>query len=156
MNRGAANLSAIVVNWNGGDLLRSCLQSLVAATAGLEAEIWLVDNASTDGSLEGAVEAFSQVQAIRNPANEGFARAVNAALARASGDCVLLLNPDARIDATALRRLLEVMRSEASIGIIGCPSVDASGEGAPGHESSFPGARGKRVAAAYGAIRDAA
>ncbi len=156
MNRGAVNLSAIVVNWNGGDLLRSCLHSLEAATAGLEAEIWLVDNASMDGSAEAAVASFSEARVIRNSTNEGFARAVNSALSEAGGDFTLLLNPDAQIDAASLHRLLAVTRADATIGIAGCPSVDAEGKSAPGYETSFPGARRRMIAAADRSVRDVA
>lgn len=156
MNRGAVDLSAIVVNWNGGDLLRSCLHSLVAATAGLEDEIWLVDNASTDGSAESAMSSFPEARVIRNSRNEGFARAVNAALSKAAGDFTLLLNPDAQIDTASLHRLLDVMRADASIGIAGCPSVDAEGKGAPGYETSFPGARRQAIAATDERVRDVA
>jgi hypothetical protein len=156
MNRGAVDLSAIVVNWNGGDLLRSCLRSLVAATANMKGEIWLVDNASSDGSAESAMSSFPEAQVIRNSRNEGFARAVNAALSEAAGDFTLLLNPDAQISAASLHCLLDVMRADATIGIAGCPSVDAEGRGAPGYETSFPGARRKAIAAAEERVRDAA
>jgi len=143
-------LSVIVVNWNGGDLLALCLDSVRGATGSISAEVLLVDNASSDGSIERAAAALPEARLIRNNGNLGFARAVNQALEVAAGEFLLLLNPDARIERHAIARMFEVMTTDARIGIIGCPSVDENGRLVPGYEISYPGARSQVVAAAGG------
>jgi len=156
MTEQAVDLSVVVVNWNGGEGLQACLRSVRAAAQGLSAEIWLVDNASTDASAGAAVRSFPALRLIQNRENAGFACAANQALSQASGIFVLLLNPDAQIGAEALARLLEVMRSDPSIGIAGCSSVDREGRRVPGYETSFPGQRRRLVPQASGPGRDVA
>jgi len=150
-------LSVIVVNWNGGDLLASCLSSVRDATGGISTEVLLVDNASTDGSTARALAALPAAKLIQNSGNSGFARAANQALEVAAGEFLLLLNPDARIERGSIARMLEVMATDARIGIIGCPSADENGRVVPGYETSYPGARGRTLAATGGgAERDVA
>ena len=88
------DLSVIVVSWNVRELLRGCLAALPAATAGIESETVVVDNASTDGSPQMVAEDFPQVTLLRNEANLGFARANNRGLAAAQGRYCALLNSD--------------------------------------------------------------
>jgi len=150
-------LSVIVVNWNGGDLLASCLSSLRGATGGISTEVLLVDNASTDGSAARAVAALPAAKLIQNSDNRGFACAVNQALDVAAGEFMLLLNPDARIERHAVVRMIEVMATDARIGIIGCPSTDENDRVVPGYEDSYPGTRHRTVVATNGgAERDVA
>jgi len=157
MTAQAAALSVIIVNWNGGDLLLSCLRSLREAIEGLPAEVWLVDNASSDGSAESAARELPTVRLIRNSENLGFARAANQALAAASGELLLLLNPDVQIDRPALARMMATMESDRRIGIAGCPSVDDDGRVAPGYELSYPGKRARAVGSGNGGVeRDVA
>lgn len=141
----ATDLSVIVVNWNAGDALDTCLSAVFSAVAGMRAEVWLVDNASEDGSTERAARDHRALRVIRNAANVGFARGVNEALPRAGGEVTLLLNPDAVIERDALLRLMEVMRADTRIGIAGCGSVSANGRPAPGYETSYPGLRAEMV-----------
>lgn len=149
-------VSIIVVNWNGGAALGSCLDSAAGAVRGRRAEVLLVDNASTDGSAEEALGAHPEVRLIRNGANVGFAGGANTGLSEASGEVLLLLNPDAQIGAEALGRLLGVMQQDGRIGIAGCGSVDGEGRSAPGYEMSLPGQRGVSVARREGQGRDVA
>jgi hypothetical protein len=134
-------LSVIVVNWNAGELLTACLASVEAATAGLQAEVWVVDNASSDGSADRALRAHPQAYLLRNSENVGFARAANHALAQAKGEFLLLLNPDAELSSEALDQMLATMSSHPRVGIVGCGSVDEEGRASPGHELSYPGQR---------------
>jgi hypothetical protein len=149
-------LSVIVVNWNGGDLLTSCLRSLRGATAGVATEVLLVDNASSDGSAARAAAELPEAKLIRNSGNLGFARAVNQALGVAGGEFLLLLNPDARIEQHVVTRMIEVMATDARIGIVGCPSADENGRVVPGYETSYPGMRGQAVTAVSGSEHDVA
>jgi hypothetical protein len=156
MNQDRPDLSAIVVNWNGGEMLLRCLQSLLAAAQGMSAGIWLVDNASGDGSAERAIQTYPEVRLIRNDGNLGFARAANQALAQAAGAYLLLLNPDVQIGREALTRMLGVMRGDSRIGIAGCPSVDGQGRRVPGYELSFPGQRRAAVSQSEGEVQEVA
>jgi len=149
------SLSIIIVNWNGGESLQSCLRSVFEA-ARVPAEIWLVDNASGDESAERAAAAFPSLKLIQNSRNVGFARAVNQALEKSAGEFVLLLNPDVEISAEALSGLLAVMDRDGRVGIAGCPSVDAGGRVVPGYERSFPGRRKDVVCQTEGPGRDVA
>ena len=138
-------LSVVIVNWNGGEELLACLKSVYGATTGINAEVWLVDNGSSDGSAERAAAVYPYLRVIRNDGNLGFARAANQALAEAQADFMLLLNPDALLEREALAAMLGVMREDARVGIIGCPSVDEQGAWTPAYERSYPGRRGHPV-----------
>jgi GT2 family glycosyltransferase len=88
-------IAVVIVNWNGGDYLPECLRALAVQDRSPDRVI-VVDNASTDGSLDEALQRFPSIEPIRLPTNVGFAAANNVALS-ACGDCewVALLNPDA-------------------------------------------------------------
>ena len=103
-------LSVCIVNWNTVADLRVCLQSLREHpfTGGAQ-EVIVVDNASADGSAAMAAAEFPQVALIANPANENFARGTNQAVAQATGDLILLLNPDVQISPGALDTLAEML-----------------------------------------------
>jgi GT2 family glycosyltransferase len=98
-------IALVIVNWNGGETLRRCLDAVGAQERPADRVI-LVDNASTDGSLEAALADFPFVESMRMPTNVGFAAANNAAL-RTATDCdwVALLNPDAFPAQSWLARL---------------------------------------------------
>ncbi|MFN2544487.1 MAG: glycosyltransferase family 2 protein [Actinomycetota bacterium] len=89
-------VSIVVVNWNGRDVIRPCLESLQQLTYP-RLEIVVVDNASTDGSIE-AIEASPGVRLVRNHENLGFPRACNRGIAETGGEYVLLLNNDTVAD----------------------------------------------------------
>jgi GT2 family glycosyltransferase len=96
------DLSIIIVNWNTRDLLRDCLASVQAGLGTLQAEVWVVDNGSTDGSIQMLMDKFSDLNLISNPVNRGFAAANNQALAHALGRHVLLLNTDTLVHGSVL------------------------------------------------------
>jgi GT2 family glycosyltransferase len=100
-------IAVIVVNWNGGDFLRRCLESVTGQQRPADRVI-VADNASQDGSLDSALRLFPWVEPLRLPANVGFAAANNAAL-ELCGDCdwIALLNPDAFAAPSWLARLAE-------------------------------------------------
>src|SRR5215475_10741739 len=96
-----------VINWNSGTLLRTCIDSLLATTKG--AEILVIDNASTDDSLD-SVDGFrNRVDFIRNSVNRGFAAAVNQAFQTTSSTYVLILNPDIQVLPGAIQILENFM-----------------------------------------------
>jgi GT2 family glycosyltransferase len=115
---GTADLGVIIVNWNTRDLLRTCLTSVFASDR-LTLEVWVVDNASTDGSRETLENSFPAVRWIANDENVGFARANNQALARITSRHVLLLNSDTEVQGGALATLVEFMDANAGVGAAG-------------------------------------
>ncbi len=124
--RGLA-LSIIVVNWNTRDLLADCLRSVYDTVRDLSFEVFVVDNASSDGSAVMVRERFPMVRLIENPDNAGFARANNQALAEACGEYLLLLNPDTVAMPGALHRLVSFLKAMPEYGIVGAQLLNADG-----------------------------
>lgn len=121
-------VSAIVVNWNGGAMLRDALASLFAQTWPA-LEVILVDNASTDGSAEQAQQAFGdKLAVIRNAKNEGFARGNNVAFKAAKGEWVFLLNSDAVCDPDVIEELMRFAADKPEVGQLACRVVRADQE----------------------------
>ncbi len=104
------DLSIIIVNLNDKDRLRACLESIREKAQALDYEVFVVDNASTDGSAEMVKHSFSWAKLIRNDRNLGFARANNQAIPVSQGRYVLLLNCDTLLldeTASAMIRYLD-------------------------------------------------
>lgn len=125
------DLSIIIVNWNTRELLRRCLASIYRHSAGLEFAVWVVDNASTDGSAEMAAREFPQARLIRNQENVGFSRANNQALRQAEGRYLLLLNSDTVLQENALRQMVAFMDAHPTVGIAGSRLLNADGTWQP-------------------------
>jgi hypothetical protein len=120
-------LSVVVVSWNTREALARCLDSVLADPDGAAAEIWVVDNASTDGSAAMVGRRFPSVRLVANDWNRGFAAACNQAVARAAGPVVVLLNSDAVLEPGALRGLLAVLRERPDVGVVGGRLLDRDG-----------------------------
>jgi GT2 family glycosyltransferase len=120
------NLSIIIVNWNTRGMLRNCLASLPAATAGLATEVIVVDNASADDSAAMVLENFPGVRLLESGGNLGFSRGNNLALPHATGQAVLLLNPDTVCPPASLTRLYRFLNSKENVGVVGPRLVDAN------------------------------
>ena len=111
------NSAVAIINWNSGNLLRTCIESLLATTT--NAEILVIDNASTDAALE-SVEGFrNRVDFIQNSVNRGFAAAVNQAFQTTSTSYVLILNPDIRVLPGAVQLLDQFMENHPRAGAVG-------------------------------------
>lgn len=109
-------VAVVIVNWNGGPLLRRCLEALAGQTRRPD-HVIVVDNASTDDSLGRAAGALAGVELIRLPENVGFARANNiAARAAAAFDALALLNPDAFAEAGWLEALVDAAERHPAYG----------------------------------------
>ncbi len=117
------DLSVIVVSWNVRDLLRRCLQSILAAVDGSAPprtlEILVVDNASADGSAAMVQAEFPTVRLIANDRNRGFTAANNQGLAASQGRYLLLLNPDAELLDGALAEMVGCMEAHPEAGVLG-------------------------------------
>lgn len=112
-------VSVIVVSWNTRELLRRCLQSVEAASTPDEVEVFVVENASSDGSAEMVASEFPGVRLIVNRENVGFARANNQAIESASGDYLLLLNPDAEVVGRAMSLMAEWLDGDPAVAVVG-------------------------------------
>jgi len=119
-------VDAIVVNYNTKDLLRACIASLVASAHPLH-RIFVVDNASADGSAEMVRAEFPGVELLAMSENLGFARGNNAAFERSDADAILLLNSDAEIPADALGLMVAELLSDSKVGIVGPVLVGTDG-----------------------------
>lgn len=114
------DLSAVVVNHNGRELLRGCLNSLRAALAATDAaaEILVIENASTDGSREMLAGEFADVRVIEAETNLGFAGAAQIALVEAYGEWLFFLNNDATVEPSAIAVLLAEARHHPDVGAL--------------------------------------
>lgn len=121
-------LSIIVVNYNVRYFLQVCLESLQAASQHIESEIIVVDNASTDGSVDMIRAHFPSVNLIANSENVGFGRACNQALAQTKGCYVLFVNPDTLVGESLLSDALKVFQKDAKIGAVGVCLLDGNGQ----------------------------
>src|SRR5262245_27326527 len=121
----SVDLSIIIVNWNGQTFLAKCIESIVKHPPSAPYDIVIVDNASTDGSVEwlraaqsnGVLDVVS-LRLIENTENVGFARANNIAFSQTSSRLFFLLNSDAEVKEGAIDRLIETLNSNERAG--GC------------------------------------
>jgi GT2 family glycosyltransferase len=97
------DVSIIIVNWNTKRLLLDCLASVYKTVKNISFEIWLIDNASSDGSVEAVKQNYPDVKIIQNKKNLGFAAGNNIALKRMRGQYALLLNTDTSIQTRSSR-----------------------------------------------------
>lgn len=122
------SVTAVVVNFNAGDALKRCVQSLVGGS--VVPEVIVADNASTDGSAEALRDLYGNrggVEVLSNSANLGFARAVNAVVTELDSDFALIINPDCRLAKDSLELLLRAMEGDASAGLAAPAVRDARG-----------------------------
>ena len=113
------NLSITIVNWNSAAYTADCISSIHAATRGLSYEIVVVDNASSDDSVQ-KLQLRDDIHLIASPVNLGFAQANNLGYQHSSSDVLLFLNPDTQVLGSALERMYNVLLSSESLGIVGC------------------------------------
>jgi len=121
------DLSVVIVSWNVRELLRRCLQSIYDSIQGLRFEVFVVDNASHDGSPEMVHAEFPAVHLIANSENLGFGRANNQALRLCSGRYVLLINPDTLVPQGAIRRMIAFMKQHPQAGLVGPELLNRDG-----------------------------
>jgi GT2 family glycosyltransferase len=127
----------IIVNFNAGGFLKDSVESTLRCA--LVAHIYVVDNLSTDGSLDLLPHGHSdRLTIIRNSANLGFATGSNIGLARAVSENLLLLNPDCQVMEGAIDRLLTVVRSTDRVGMVGPFLVNIDGSEQAGGRRKLP------------------
>jgi GT2 family glycosyltransferase len=122
------DIAVIIVNWNAREDLRRCLASLYAEPKPqVDYEVWVVDNASDDGSAGMVAAEFPQVQLLVNAENAGFSKANNQAMARTDSRYVFLLNSDAFIHPGALDQLVAYADAHPQAAIIGPKVLNLDG-----------------------------
>ena len=113
----------IILNWNGGEMTVNCLRSLEGIeTREMDVKVVVVDNGSTDNSVERIKERYKDIKILRNRENLGFAEGNNVGIRYAlkiGADFVCLLNNDTRVPSDFLLHLIEVANSDKKVGIVG-------------------------------------
>ena len=125
------DVSVIIVNYNVRDFLHQSLLSIQKALKGIHSEIFVIDNASDDGSAEMVRRRFPRVQLIANNANLGFAKANNIALKKARGKFLLLINPDTIVQEDTIRVMVEFLQNHPEVGLAGCKILNPDGSFQP-------------------------
>lgn len=110
-------VSVVIPNWNGLEFLKTCLTSLDKQTFS-DFEVIVVDNGSTDGSINYIEKEFPKYQIIKLPKNIGFSPAVNKGIQKASGKYIALINNDTKVDANCLKYLVEAIEKDPEIGMV--------------------------------------
>jgi N-acetylglucosaminyl-diphospho-decaprenol L-rhamnosyltransferase len=113
------DLAVVIVNHNAGDYLARCLDSVGAAAGGIDLEVVVVDNASSDGSVRLAEGRHPSVTVIRAGANRGFAAGANIGIRATTAPFVFVLNPDAEIWEGTLASFVKLARERPRAGAIG-------------------------------------
>ena len=131
-------LSIVIVNYNVRYFLEQCLHSVQNACKGIEAEVFVVDNSSVDGSVKMVREKFPEVILIENKDNLGFSTANNQAMSRAGGDYILLLNPDTLVEDDTLRKVVGFMDEHPDAGGLGVKMIDGKGKFLPESKRALP------------------
>ena len=116
--------AVVILNWNTKNYLREFLPALVASTEGMDAEVVVADNASTDGSLEMLYEEYPTIRRIPLDKNYGFTGGYNRALAQVEADYYVLINSDIEVPADWLKPLVEWMDTHPKCGACGPKLVD--------------------------------
>jgi len=131
-------LSIIIVNYNVTQLLRNCLFSIQKYVDGLDYEVIVIDNASTDSSWGDLIPEFPKVHFISSENNDGFAKANNKAVQSATGEYLLILNPDTELEGFYMKDILKFAQSHSDFGCLGVRMHDANGEFLPESKRSVP------------------
>ncbi|MGZ8557104.1 MAG: glycosyltransferase family 2 protein [Chitinophagaceae bacterium] len=131
-------LSIVIVNYNVKHFLEQCLFSVLKATNSLQAEIFVIDNNSTDNSIDYLQPKFPAVHFTANEENAGFAKACNQGLMQTSGKYILFLNPDTIISEDCFEKCIDFFDSHTDAGAIGIKMLDGSGKFLKESKRSFP------------------
>ena len=107
-------ITVVIPNWNGKKYLCSCLRALYESTE-IEMDVIVVDNGSTDGSVEEMTKAYPEVSCIRLDKNYGFSKAVNEGIKRARTPYVILLNNDTEVETGFVEALLKTIKSDSTV-----------------------------------------
>ena len=122
-----SKIAIIIVNYNVKHYLRQCLQSVFRAAQHVDAEVWVVDNHSVDGSVALLKPLFPQVQWVECHHNLGFARANNLVMRQVESEYILLLNPDTIIGENMLTTAIDFLDQHPDAGAVGVKMLNSNG-----------------------------
>ena len=131
-------LSIVIVNYNVKFFLEQCLYSLRKSAADIQKEIIVIDNQSTDGSVNYLQDRFPEVRFIISDSNIGFAKASNKGLQYARGEYILFLNPDTLLSENTLKTCIGFFENNSDAGALGVKMIDGSGRFLKESKRSFP------------------
>lgn len=131
-------LSIVIVNYNVRELLLNAIASLYVAMEGIDGEIIVVDNASSDGAIEALGRDFPDVRTFPLERNLGFGAANNIGIEAARGRFILLINPDTIVQERTIRTMIEFMDAHPDAGIAGCKILNPDGSYEPASKRGFP------------------
>jgi GT2 family glycosyltransferase len=113
------DISVIIVSWNANRYLDQCLCSVFNECKGLDVEVIVVDNASTDGSPEMVADKYPSVQLIKQNENTGFAKANNIGMKVSKGKYLFLINSDVIVKENCIRKLFLFLQNNPEVGMVG-------------------------------------
>jgi GT2 family glycosyltransferase len=138
------DISILIVNFNTKKLLEQTIQSVTNTVKNINYEIIVVDNASSDGSVEVIKKNYRNVILIKNKTNDGFAKANNIGIKKAKGRYILLLNSDTLLVNDCIEKSIKYLDNNKDVGALGCKVVLPNGKldtackrGYPTPEASF-------------------
>ena len=131
-------LSIVIVNYNVKYFLEQALHSVRKAVNGIDAEVFVVDNHSVDGSCEMVKRKFPEVILIENKENTGFSKANNQAIHLSKGEYILLLNPDTVVEEDCFSKTIEFMDKTPDAGALGVKMIDGKGHFLPESKRGLP------------------
>jgi GT2 family glycosyltransferase len=131
-------LSVVIVNYNVKHFLEQCLHSVEKASKNIATEVFVVDNNSVDGSKGMLIRKFPNVKLILNDRNLGFSKANNQAIRRATGDYILLLNPDTVVEEDTFEKVIVFMDEHPEAGGLGVKMIDGKGKFLPESKRGLP------------------
>lgn len=131
-------LSVVIVNYNVKYFLEHCLYSVQNAIKNIDAEVFIVDNNSVDGSVQMLKKKFPCFYLIENKDNVGFAKANNQAMRLAKGEYILLLNPDTVVEEDTFSKCIDFMDAHPDCGGLGIKMIDGHGKILKESKRGFP------------------
>lgn len=120
-------LSFIIITWNGKQLLADCLKSISSYVGRPDMEILVVDNGSTDGTVDFLKSQYPTIRLFQQSENRGVAAARNVALKEAKGDYLFIIDNDLVLNDAAVDGMLEFIENNPDVGVCGCLLRDAHG-----------------------------
>ena len=134
-----SDISVVIVNYNVKEYVSQLISSIFKASKGLSVEIFIVDNASYDGSVPYLQKKFGdKIHIISSPENLGFGKANNLVLGKIKGKYTLLINPDTVVEEDTLKILFQFMEDHPEAAMSGCKILNPDGSFAPESKRSIP------------------
>ncbi|MES2811649.1 MAG: glycosyltransferase family 2 protein [Bacteroidota bacterium] len=131
-------LSVIILNYNVRYFLEQCVSSVQKALEGIDGEIIVVDNNSSDASCAMMKQRFPSVKLMENTENSGFPKGNNIGVEQAKGKYICILNPDTVVAEDTFKKVLTFAQSKSDLGIVGCKLIDGTGNFLPECKRGVP------------------